>query len=107
MATPSVTLNHDKAPLGSPIDITYKFVVAADAQFDQDYRVMAHVVDADDELMWTDDHDPPTPDDAVEAGADDRVHAHRLHPDLSVRRRGDDSARPLLDREPEAAAAGG
>ena len=28
MATPSVTLSRDKAPLGSPIDITYKFVVA-------------------------------------------------------------------------------
>ena len=31
VATPSVTLSHDKAPLGSPIDITYKFVVASDA----------------------------------------------------------------------------
>src|SRR5437660_10837102 len=27
LATPSVTLNHEKTPLGSPIDITYKFVV--------------------------------------------------------------------------------
>ena len=61
LATPSVRLNHDKAPLGSPIDISYKFVVAADAHFDQNFRVMAHVVDADGELMWTDDHDPPTP----------------------------------------------
>ena len=61
VATPSVRLNHDKAPLGSPIEITYTFAVAADATFDQDYRVMAHVVDADDELMWTDDHEPPTP----------------------------------------------
>jgi hypothetical protein len=61
LATPTVRLNHDKAPLGSPIEITYKFVIAADAHIDHDYRVMAHVVDADDELMWTDDHDPPTP----------------------------------------------
>lgn len=61
VATPSVHLSHDKAPLGSPIDITYSFVVAPDAHFDQDYRVMMHVVDADDELMWTDDHTPPTP----------------------------------------------
>jgi hypothetical protein len=60
-ATPSVTLNHDKAPLGSPLDITYKFVVAADAHFDQDYRVMAHVVDADEEMIWNDDHNPPVP----------------------------------------------
>jgi len=61
MATPSVTLSHDKVPLGSPIDITYKFVVASDASFKQDYRVMVHVVDPNEELMWTDDHDPPMP----------------------------------------------
>jgi len=61
MATPTLTLNHDRAPAGSPIEITYKFVVANDAKFDQDYTVMAHVVDTDEELMWTDDHRPPTP----------------------------------------------
>ena len=48
---------------------------------------MLHVVDADDELMWTDDHNPPTPTTAVEAGADGRVHAHRVRSDLPVRRR--------------------
>jgi hypothetical protein len=29
--------------------------------FTEDYKVFAGVVDADEELMWTDDHDPPTP----------------------------------------------
>jgi hypothetical protein len=61
VATPSLTLNHDKAPVGSPLEITYKFAVAPDARFDQDYRVMMHVVDADDQLIWTDDHLPPVP----------------------------------------------
>jgi hypothetical protein len=61
VATASLRLSRDKAPLGSPIDFTYKFVVASDAHFDQDYRVMMHVVDADGELIWTDDHNPPTP----------------------------------------------
>lgn len=61
VATPTVTINHDRAPLGGPIEITYKFVVAPDARFDQDYRVMVHVVDSDDEMMWTDDHNPPVP----------------------------------------------
>ena len=61
VATPAVTLNHLKAPLGSPIEITYSFAVAGQATFDQTYRVMVHVVDADEELMWTDDHDPPVP----------------------------------------------
>lgn len=61
MATPSVTLSHDKAPLGSPIDITYKFVVAADARFTEDLRAMVHVVDADDQLIFAFDHTPPVP----------------------------------------------
>ena len=61
VATPSVSLNHDKAPLGSPIDITYKFVVANDAHFVEDYRVLVHVVDADDELIFAFDHNPAVP----------------------------------------------
>jgi len=61
VATPSVTLSHDRAPLGSPIDITYKFVVANDAQFAEDYRVLVHVVDADDELIFAFDHNPQIP----------------------------------------------
>src|SRR5205085_5160674 len=61
VATPSLTVSRDRAAIGSPIDFTYKFTVANDAQFDQDYRVMLHVVDADDQLIWTDDHLPPVP----------------------------------------------
>jgi hypothetical protein len=33
VATPSLTLNHDKVPIGSPVKLTYKFVVAPDAKF--------------------------------------------------------------------------
>ena len=54
-------INHDRAPAGSPIEITYKFVVADDAKFPEDYRVFAHVVDTDEERMWDDDHNPPKP----------------------------------------------
>jgi hypothetical protein len=68
MATPSITLSRDKVPLGGPIDITYKFVVAGDASFKQNYRVMVHVVDPNEELMWTDDHDPPVPTTAWKPG---------------------------------------
>jgi hypothetical protein len=68
LATPSVSLNHERAPAGSPLEITYKFVVADDAKFDKDYRVMVHVVDTDEELMWTDDHDPPVPTTQWKAG---------------------------------------
>src|SRR5215470_54341 len=61
VATPSLALNHDKAPLGSPLEMTYRFVVAPDARFDEDYRVMVHVVDTDEEMLWADDHNPPKP----------------------------------------------
>ena len=61
-ATPSITLSEEKVSLGSPIDITYKFVVEPDApRFVENYRVFVGIVDADEQLMWTDDHDPPTP----------------------------------------------
>jgi len=61
VATPNVTLNYGRAPLGSPLDITYKFVVANDAHFAEDYRVLSHIVDADGQMMWDDDHNPPVP----------------------------------------------
>lgn len=61
VAVPSAATARAKAPLGSPVEITYRFQVAPDATIASDYRVMVHFVDADDELMWTDDHDPPTP----------------------------------------------
>jgi hypothetical protein len=62
VATPSLQLNHQKAALGSPIEIKYRFDVAKDApRFAQDYTVMVHFVDSDEELMWTDDHRPPVP----------------------------------------------
>jgi len=61
VATPSVVVNHPRAALGSPIELTYQFEVAPDAKFDEDYRVFVHFVDADGELMWTDDHDPVPP----------------------------------------------
>jgi hypothetical protein len=69
VATPSLTLNHERAPAGSPLELTYRFEVAEGATFDQDYRVMLHVVDVDGERMWGDDHDPPVPTTSWEPGA--------------------------------------
>lgn len=68
VATPRVTLNHSRVPLGSPLEITYEFKVAETARFEQDYLVFSHFVDADGELMWTDDHHPPTPTSAWKPG---------------------------------------
>jgi hypothetical protein len=61
VATATITVNHSKAPLGSPIDMSYKFVVANDAHLTEDLRVMVHVVDADGEMLFTFDHNPPVP----------------------------------------------
>ena len=62
VATPTVTFARTRAALGSPIQITYKFQVAANAPaFDQDYRVFVHFLDGDEERLWTDDHDPSVP----------------------------------------------
>ena len=61
VATPTVTVNHTQAPAGSPLEITYKFVVAENAKFTEDYRVFVHVIDVDEERMWDADHDPEVP----------------------------------------------
>jgi hypothetical protein len=61
VATPTVTLNHERAPAASPLEITYKFVVANDARINGDYRVMVHIADVDEQTMWTFDHDPAVP----------------------------------------------
>jgi hypothetical protein len=62
VATPSFSANQTRVPLGSPIEVTYKFVVANDApKINEDFRVFVHFLDADNERLWTDDHDPPIP----------------------------------------------
>lgn len=61
VATPALTLNHDRVPIGSPLKLTYSFQVAETATFDGDYWVFVHVLDPEGERLWTDDHLPPTP----------------------------------------------
>jgi hypothetical protein len=68
LATPSVSVGHSRIPLGSPVEITFKFQVAPSAQFGKDYRVLVHFLDADEEMMWTDDHNPPVPTSAWKPG---------------------------------------
>jgi hypothetical protein len=62
VATPSFSVNQTRIPLGSPVEVTYKFVVAPDAPpIKENYRVFVHFLDTDKERMWTDDHDLPVP----------------------------------------------
>jgi hypothetical protein len=62
VATPSAVLSQRDAAIGSPVEMTYGFAVAPDAPaFAEDYWVFVHFLDDTGELMWTDDHQPPTP----------------------------------------------
>lgn len=62
VATPAFSVNKTRAALGSPVVISYRFQVAQNAPaIAGDYRVMVHVLDNEDVLMWTDDHDPAIP----------------------------------------------
>jgi hypothetical protein len=61
VATVTFSANKTRVPLGSPLELTYRFNVAPDAKFDNDYRVFVHFVDADGGVLWNDDHDPNPP----------------------------------------------
>lgn len=70
VATPSVMLSTLQAAIGSPIEMSYRFVVAPNAPaFSEDYWVFVHFIDDNGELMWTDDHQPPTPTRQWKPGA--------------------------------------
>ena len=68
---------------------------------------MVHVVDADEELIFAFDHNPPMPTTQWKPGQTIEYTQDGLRPGLPVRRRGDDPGRPVLDDDAEAAAAGG
>jgi hypothetical protein len=61
VATVSFSTNKEKVPLGSPVELTYRFDVAPNATIADNYRVFVHVLDDRGTEMWNDDHDPPVP----------------------------------------------
>lgn len=68
VASVEVGLSKPRVPLGSPIEVAYRFRVANDAPPLGNRKVFVHFVDADEELMWTDDHEPPTPTNTWKPG---------------------------------------
>ena len=68
VGTMQVSLSRQKVALGSPVEVTYRFTLAQDAPNLGARRVFVHFLDADEELMWTDDHEPPTPTAEWKAG---------------------------------------
>ena len=61
VATPSLTLSRQKVPIGSPLQLTYRFEVAPNVKIDGDYWVFVHVLEPDGERLWVEDHLPPVP----------------------------------------------
>ncbi len=61
LATPSVSLERPRVALGGALPVSYRFQVAQNAHLTQNYRVLVHVLDANEELLWAEDHDPPVP----------------------------------------------
>jgi len=61
VATVALTLGKTKVAIGSPVDLTYRFEVAANPSIQGDYKVFVHVKRDDGQRMWSDDHDPPVP----------------------------------------------
>jgi hypothetical protein len=61
VAAPSLALNHEKVPIGSPLKMTYAFQVTDTAAIDGDYTVFVHVLDPEGERLWGDDHNPAVP----------------------------------------------
>jgi hypothetical protein len=70
VATPTVTMSKPVAAIGSPVEMTYRFAVASNLPaVTEDYWVFVHFLDDNRELMWTDDHEPPTPTRQWKPGA--------------------------------------
>jgi hypothetical protein len=67
VAAPSVSLSSDRAAIGSPIRMTYRFE-PTDRKIAGDFLVFVHVLDEDGERMWGDDHRPPVPTSSWQAG---------------------------------------
>jgi hypothetical protein len=56
-------------PLGSPVDVTVRLVVEDPTSVSgEPFRVMLHFLDIDGEMLWADDHEPPTPTTQWRAG---------------------------------------
>lgn len=60
VATPAFKTSKARAALGSPVDLEYQFALSKSApRLDRNYRVLVHFLDSDQELIFTDDHNPP------------------------------------------------
>jgi hypothetical protein len=66
VATPGLTLNREKAAIGSPLTMTYRFEPLR--KIDGNYWVFLHVLDPEGERLWGDDHLPAVPTSSWKPG---------------------------------------
>jgi hypothetical protein len=59
VATATVSMPRDRAAIGSPLKMTYKFDVTQPVS--SDFVVFVHVLDDQGDSLWGDDHQPPQP----------------------------------------------
>jgi hypothetical protein len=62
VAAVNLELNRSAVSLGGPVEMSVRFDVSPklDGLLEK-HRVLVHFLDGNLDLMWTDDHDPPTP----------------------------------------------
>jgi hypothetical protein len=68
VATAAVTMARDRAAIGSPLKLTYRFDVAQNTSIPDNYWVFVHVLDDQGERLWEEDHQPPEPTSKWTAG---------------------------------------
>jgi hypothetical protein len=62
IASVKVMLDRNAAVLGSVVGMSFQFSILEEhVGLTENYRVFVHFVDAEGEVMWTDDHNPPQP----------------------------------------------
>lgn len=67
VASVAVTPARPRAPIGSPLDLTYRFELTGQP-ISGDYTVFVHLVNADGQIIWNDDHAPAIPTSAWRSG---------------------------------------
>ena len=62
VATATVNIDRDHVPAGGPLQLTFRFELQpASPRLDANYRVLVRFLGPGGELLWSADHDPPTP----------------------------------------------
>jgi hypothetical protein len=66
---PSVSVNRERVPLGSALEVTYTWTLEPGAKKpDQDYRALVHFLDSHQVMLFEDDHLPVPPPTQWEPG---------------------------------------